>query len=226
MDKLSFVELKKIAKEFNLVGKTKKELLHSVFSYYCDLKKHMKYTFKRQLGVEGKDGRTFLVENSKKELYALKLFRKSKHRNQIQTEIDMQSIASDYGVAPKVVDYSLDGRYIVMEKLDSTLYDCFVKQNGQLTMAQQKSIVLLFKKLDDAGILHGDPNPLNFLKKGRRWYIIDYGFAEKITDTVKRRFTNTPNMKCMTLGLIVQLRKLYKDCTLEHLEFVAKSKII
>jgi len=219
---LSHSQLKTIAHIYNLPGKTKEELVTTLSAHYYKLKKYMSYTYIRQLGSEGKDGRTFLVKDRKRKEYALKLFRDNKNVNQIQKEVDFQVMCSECGIAPKIVDFDIKGKYIVMEKLDDTLYDYFVKQNGQLTISQQKHAVNLFKKLDDCGVLHGDPNPLNFMKKGRKWYMIDYGFAEKITSTTRRRFGKNPNFKCMTLGLLLKLRDIYPETKLEYLEQVMK----
>ena len=215
---MSFNELKRIAREYKLPGKSKKELVSSIKTHYNELKKWVKYSFIKQLGTKGKDGRTFLVKDDKRNEYALKLFTPTKKNSRIQKEVDLQMIAAKGGVAPKVVDYDVDGKYIVMEKLNTTLYDYFVKQNGQLTIEQQKAVVRLFKKLDKCGILHNDPNPLNVMKKGKRWYMIDYGMSKKISPMVLERWGKTPNLTCMTIGLIVQLRGVYADAKLEYLE--------
>ncbi len=219
---LSVKDLREMATKFHIQGRTKKELVHNLFTYYCDLKKHIDYRFIKQLGREGKDGRTFLVEDNQKCQFALKLFKPTKHRAQIQKEIEMQIQAATAGIAPNVVDYDLDGRYIVMEKLDMTLFEYFRKQNGHLTLAQQKSVVDLFKRLDACGVLHGDPNILNFMRKGRKWYAIDYGFAKPITDSVRSRYGDTPNYKVMTMGLIVQLKRLFAESDVGYLEGLLK----
>lgn len=216
-------ELKTIATEYKLNGITKKELVKSIEDHYYELKKYIPYTYIKQLGVEGKDGRTFLVQDKSKQYYALKLFKKNKHNSKIKKEVDLQIQASKYGISPKIIEYDTRGKYIVMEKLDDTLYHYFVKQGGELTLYQQKSVVKLFEKLDQAGVLHGDPNILNFMKKGNRWYMIDYGFASKITNTTLRRYGNHPNVTAMTMGLIIQCRKLNPNSKLEYLEDILKT---
>jgi predicted Ser/Thr protein kinase len=215
---LTVADLRQLAAKFKLPGRTKRELVHALYAHSCDLQKHVAYTFIKQLGVEGKDGRTFLVEDKHGHTWALKLFKRDKNPEHMQREVDMQRIAADAGVAPRIVDYNIDGRFIVMEKLDRTLYDFFRAQEGQLTVAQQKAMVSLFKRLDTCGVLHNDPNPLNFLKKGRCWYAIDYGFAKRITDRVRARFGAHPNAKAMTLGLVLQLRRIHPEAQLEYLE--------
>lgn len=198
--------------------RTKTALVTLLEDHYCELVKYQDYTFMRQLGTEGKDGRTFLVQHTpSKKMYAMKLFRKSKSRKHIAREVDMQKRAAAAGIAPAVVDFNLDGRYIVMDKLDVTLYEMFKKQEGQLTDVQQRSVLALFDKLDTCGVLHGDPNPLNFMRKGKRWYAIDYGFAKIVTPVQDRLYNGHTNRQLMTMGLIVQLTQLYSAVKLDVL---------
>lgn len=211
-------ELRKIARTHHIpIPDSREHLILNIYEKYCDLKMFMSYTFIRQLGRDGKDGRTFLALDRNKKQVAIKVFKKTKSSSSIVREAKLQIEASKYGISPYVIEYDGDAKYIVMEKLDINLYDEFCKQNGQLTFEQQKSIVKLFDKLDKCNIFHGDPNPLNFMRKDSKWYIIDFGMAKKITDKVRFRYTSTPNIKYMTLGFLLQLRRVFSECKLEYI---------
>jgi len=213
-------DLKDIARKFNisLTPSGKTALIQRIYNRYCDIKKYISYTYVKQLGHEGKDGRTFLALDEHNHEVAIKIFRKHKNSHSIEREAKLQSIAAEKGIAPKVLHYDGEGKFIVMEKLDVNLFDCFKKQNGQLTRSQQKWIIKLFKKLDECKVFHGDPNPLNFMKKGNKWFIIDFGFSKLMNRTNRLRYGDTPNMTYMPLGLKMKLRKVYEHCELEIIE--------
>lgn len=211
-------DLRKIAHQYGFKGRTKHELAGKLFDHYSKLKKWVHYTFIKQLGTQGRDGRTFLVRHDNGNEYAMKVFSPDKKPTSIQKEVDLQMIAAKEGVAPKIVDYDVDGRFIVMEKLDMTLYDFFLKQNGTLTIPQQKEIVRVFRRLDRCGVFHNDPNPLNLMKKGRKWYMIDYGLSKPINESVIRRWGTTPNESFMTIGIVAQFKSITKDCSFDYLE--------
>jgi len=218
IQQLSFVELRHIAKTFNLPrSSTKQQMVKVIEEHYHKLQKFICYNYIRQLGHQGKDGRTFLATDSQQREVAVKIFKPSKSTKQIEKEATLQQQVADAGIAPKVYDYSGAGKYIVMEKLDDNLYDLFCKQKGQLTVKQQKHLIQLFKALDKTGVFHGDPNPLNFMYKNKKLYIIDFGFAKPITTDLRRKYGDTPNLKMMTQGIVLKLRQVYTECTLKHL---------
>lgn len=219
LENLSLPDLKKIAKKFEIPDQnTKQGLIESIYTRYCDVKKYVSYTYVKQLGREGKDGRTFLAIDEHKNEVAIKIFKKNKRASSIEREAKLQMIAAEHGISPRVIDYDGEGKYIVMEKLDVNLFDRFREQQGQLTTSQQKAVIKLFRKLDDCKVFHGDPNPLNFMKKGRKWYIIDFGFAKPINKNTISRYGEQPNMKYMPLGFKLKLRNIYKHCELKYIE--------
>jgi serine/threonine protein kinase len=218
LENISTDDLKIIASKFSIQYKSRKDLIQNIYDRYCDVKKYVSYTYIRQLGREGKDGRTFLAIDSQSREIAIKIFRKNKSTKSIEREASLQIIASEYGISPIVYDYSGKGKYIAMEKLDKNLYDCFCEQNGQLTIKQQKSLISLFKKLDECGVFHLDPNPLNFMKKDGKWYVIDFGFSKPINAKNQARYGKNPNIKYMPLGLKLKLCKIYKHCRLEYFD--------
>ena len=75
-----------------------------------------KYVSHVQLGAKGKEARTFLVTDKFGCEYAMKTFRKNKSSSKILEEVTLQRRCSDMKISPKIIDFSTDGKYIVMEK--------------------------------------------------------------------------------------------------------------
>lgn len=219
LNRLSFKQLEKIANKFDVPRSSDKfTLAENIVKRYNDVKKYKSYTYIKQLGHEGKDGKTYLAEDKDGSKCAIKIFKDSKSSKSIVKEARLQSIAASEGISPRVYDYDGDGKFIVMEKLDTNLYDLFVEQEGCLTVPQQKSIVKLFIRLDECKVFHADPNPLNFMMKNGRWYIIDFGFAKPINTYTIHKYGQTPNIKYMPLGLKVKLQSVYKDVELKYID--------
>lgn len=219
LESLSTDSLIKVAHKFGIQHNgTRKHLVDSIYKRYCRVEKYINYTYIRQLGARGKDGRTFLALDKNKKEVAIKIFDDNKSSSAIEREAQLQSVAAEAGISPKVFDYSGVGKYIVMEKLDVNLYDCFKEQNGQISVGQQKALVKLFKKLDACKIYHRDPNPPNFMKKGGRWYVIDFGFAKPINANTITKYGETPNIKYMPQGFKRKIQDIYADSKLEYID--------
>lgn len=196
----------------------------------------MKYNFKKykihkQLGNKGIDGITYLVTpsvtqedtkmSSKK--YAMKVFKTNKTTDSINREIDIQKIAATHKIGPQIYDSNVRNkhRYIVMDKMTIHLYDVMKKQNGLLTLQQQKDIIRLYKSLDKALIFHGDSNILNYMYKKNTLYMIDYGLSKHITTKlIKSLGTDKPNMKYMLLGFVLKLKEL--QCPKESYTYLTR----
>lgn len=172
--------------------------------------KEEKYTIIKQLGDAGKEGVTFLVERKKdKKEFAMKTFKKTKSKKNILHEANCQNMASKTGVCPKVVDIDLENNFIVMERLETHLYEIMKKQNGILTKSQQQQIYNIFKKLDDANVFHADSNILNYMFKDDKLFIIDFGMSKIIDEKLKKKLqTAHPNKNLMTLGFVLKLKEL------------------
>ena len=96
-----------------------------------------------------------------------------------------------------------------MEKMDSHLYASVHHDKGGLLRNAQLRILDIFEKLDNIGVFHGDSNILNYMLKDNRIYLIDYGMAKEIgSRMINKLGTSRPNIKFMTLGLIIKLREL------------------
>ncbi len=216
-------QLKKIAHSFDIPYTDDIEVMvQRLYEQYCESKRYLSYRFIRQLGREGVDGKTFLALDKNQKEVAIKLFRHDKSAKRIEREAKFQIQAADKGISPRVIEYDGEGKYIAMEKLDVNLYDCFCKQHGELTISQQKAVVKLFRRLDECGIFHGDPNPLNIMKKRGKWYMIDYGFAKPINERIRFRYGPTPNLKYMTLGFLIQLTTIKPDTSLTYIRKMVK----
>ena len=209
----TYSELKVMANELDVPNRRSKiELIKEIsqaFKEYETYKKDKldRYTRIRLLG-NGKEGTTYLVETNGKE-YAMKTFRKQKSSNTLRKEAELQNMAAEMGVSPRVVDVDTVSKYIVMEKLDRHLYDVLKKNKGVMSQNIQKQIITIFRKLDTAGVFHGDANLLNYMFKGRDLYIIDFGMAKEITNRlVSKLGTHMPNLHIMTLGLVLKLKEI------------------
>lgn len=215
LNNCSFTELKKMAKEMDLKSRrSKTEYVNDISEAFKDYeyykkKKVDKYTRIRQLGNKGKEGITYLVTDHKDREFAMKTFRKTKSSNMLKLEYSLQKKAASVGISPRVVEYDSVSKYIVMEKMDMHLVDLMKKQKGHLGRSQQLRIIEIFKKLDEVGIFHADSNILNYMIKDKKIYIIDFGFAKEINSKlVKKLGTQTPNIRIMTLGLIIKLKEM------------------
>lgn len=215
LEQSTYGDLKKMAKEMGLRSKkSKTEYIEEIKDAFKEYEKYKskkidKYTRVRQLGNKGKEGITYLVTDSKGHEFAMKTFRKGKSSNTLKMEYILQKKAASVGVAPRVVEYDTVSKYIVMEKMDIHLIDLMKKQKGSLSRSQQYRILDMFEKLDSVGVFHGDSNILNYMVKGSTMYMIDFGFSKEIdSKLVKKLGTDKPNIRMMTLGLVLKLKEL------------------
>ena len=225
LEKYTCSELKMLAEKMDLrVYRGKTDLIRVIteaFKEYEDYKKEKidKYERLEQLGEKGKEGTTFLVKTKDGSEYAMKTFRKQKSSSNLCKEAELQKMAADLGASPNVIDIDTVSKYIVMEKMDKHLVDLIKQQEGSLSKQQQKQIISIYKKLDKAGVFHGDANLLNYMFKGNKLYIIDFGMAKEITTAlVKKLGTDTPNIQIMTLGLALKLREM--KCSSQSYEYI------
>jgi tRNA A-37 threonylcarbamoyl transferase component Bud32 len=219
LDTLSFQELKDLAKSMDIPSCRSKdayvEAIGGAFKEYDSHKRRTigKYEVIEQMG--GKDSMMYRVSRRGKE-YAMKTFVKSKSSDKIRDEVEMQALAADAGVAPKVVEFDTLSKYIVMELMDCHLTSAMERQkekNGpRILKYQQLRIIDIFNRLDDAGIFHNDSNLANFMLSGRDVYMIDFGFAKHVNERlIKKVGTERPNLRMMTISLILKLKELKCD---------------
>jgi len=166
------------------------------------------YEIKQQLGLRGRDGKTFLVLDKFGYEYAMKQFRSNKSIESILEEVFFQRKCSDIGLCPKIIDVDTKNKYIVMEKMDCHLLDEINSNGGILTEKRQKELIHILNILDKIKVFHGDANILNYMIKNDRLYVIDFGLTkaidEKLIEKVK---TKTPNLKLMLTAFIFKLKE-------------------
>ena len=208
-------QLKELATKMDLpLSKNKDELIKNIsnaFREYENYKRNKisKYTRVKQLGNKGKEGTTYLVTTRDGSEYAMKTFRKLKSSEKLKKESQLQKLVASVDAAPNVIDIDTVSKYIVMEKMDRHLIDVIEKQGGVLTKGQQKQIIGIYKKMDEVNVFHADANLMNYMFKGKKMYIIDFGMAKEITNSLIRKLgTSTPNIHIMTLGLVLKLKEL------------------
>ena len=142
-------------------------------------------------GKKGKEGTTFRAGE-----YAVKLFKSTKSKAKLVLEADLQNLAARYGVAPVVHYVSEKQKFIVMDALEETIVDKG-RRDEWTTLPEEYAAQLyaLCKRLDAAGVVQNDGNPLNLMLDGNgRLYIIDYGFAKKITQKIIKKRGPQPNV--------------------------------
>lgn len=189
-----------LVEEFDIrPKKTKAEMINQLLTA-----KDANYIREKRLGEPGKDAVTWQVNKK----YALKQFRKNKSVNKMRKEVDLQTLAAENGIAPKIIDVDYDRRYIVMDKLHKHLVD--VNSEKYVSDEHQRQLVKLYKKMDSIGVFHGDPNPLNYMKNKRgKLYVIDFGMASEIDSRLKKKTgTDTPNQDIMNLTMVLKLKTM------------------
>lgn len=226
LNDLTYFELKTMAVEMGLkIRRSKKDLICTItkaFNEYNQYKKEKidKYTQIKNLG-EGKEGTTYLVRTKEGREYAMKTFRKQKSSKNLRKEAELQQIAASVGISPNVIDIDTVSKYIVMDLMETHLWNHIVQNEGLLPKTFQKQIISIFKKLDSCGVFHADANIMNYMIKGKKLYIIDFGMAKQITSELKKKLkTNTPNMTFMTLGLVLKLKEL--NCPPQSYSYLAR----
>lgn len=210
-------DLKKIAEKMSLkTRRSKEEMIKDIsaaFKQYEDYKKHKidKYTKLSQLGQSGKQGKTYLVVDDKNNRYAMKTFKPTKSSSKIKKEFYLQKKAYKYKICPKPYDYDTVSKYILMEPLTTHLYD-YLMDGKKLTKKQQYRILDIFKKLDQARVFHNDANLTNYMIHKGEIYIIDFGLAKEIDESlIKKLGTRSINLKLMTIGFILKMKEYNLD---------------
>jgi tRNA A-37 threonylcarbamoyl transferase component Bud32 len=147
-------------------------------------------------GKKGKEGTTIIVKGKSGREYAIKLFKTKKSSDKILKEANFQERAAEAGVAPKVYAVNTKGKYIIMQKMSETIVDYARRKNlKELKKRHQAQLYALCKRLDEAGLVQNDGNPLNLmLDDNQRLYLIDYGFAMNIDKKVLKKRGSQPNI--------------------------------
>lgn len=168
-----------------------------------EVKKEDEYIILERTGYQGKEGLVYTCKKKggKKE-YVMKKFKKTKSENNILKEAELLSRAAKAGLSPKVIDINTKEKWIVMDKLDKSLFDILKETGGVISKEYQKRMIEIFKKLDDLDISHGDPSALNFMEKDGQLYIIDFGFGKEMKKGDEK------NIRVMPLGFILKVKDI------------------
>jgi len=133
--------------------------------------------------------------------FAAKYFKVGKSSGAVGKEAKWQALAAEAGAAPRVLGHFVgSGRRpcIVMERMDETIVDVCKAQGGRLSAAQQRAILRVYERLDGAGVLHNDSNPLNLMMRrgggegAEEWMMVDFGFSKKVD---KKKHGANPNLR-------------------------------
>jgi tRNA A-37 threonylcarbamoyl transferase component Bud32 len=216
LDDLTIEDLLEIAKEIDIkeISDDRNKLITEIKKCFKEYEEYNKTKFSKykrltQLGNTGKEGKTYLVKTTDDKEYAMKVFKKAKSIDKIKEEARLQDLAAEFGISPKIIDIDLLGKSIIMEKMDEHLYDIMKIQNGNITINQQKQLVNIFEKLDEAKVFQGDSNILNYMLKNNKIMIIDFGMAKPVDKKLITKLeTDKPNIKFMNLGFIIKLKEL------------------
>lgn len=158
----------------------------------------------RQLGQDGAQGVVSLVEFPNGLQAAMKQFKPTKSAARIQTEADFQTRAAEAGIAPEVMYVDLDKKRIFMEPMRARIVD--VLRHAHPTFC--KDLKHIMRTLDDIGILHNDGNALNLmLSYEDELHILDFGLSKEITQKVRKKWDNEPNIRVTLHMLRKGLRK-------------------
>jgi len=100
----------------------------------------------------------------------------------IQKEIEFGRIASEHGFGPRIHYVNLQRRMFIMDAMEETLCDLWIRQGRKLTKSQLDDLYDLIDRSRRAGIAHNDPKCLNIMMKKGKMYFIDYGFTKYMKD--------------------------------------------
>ena len=200
----SISELKKIALKLNVDvgGNTKLKMIEIILD-----QKDYNYERIKKLGDKGKDAIAYLIiDRITDDDFVIKQFRKNKKKSLILEEANIQNEMSKFGISPYIVDVDLERRYIVMQRMTSHLIDL---TNKSISISLQKQLLKLLQKMDEKLIFHNDPNPLNFMIKRGKLFVIDFGMSVRIDEKlIKKIGTSKPNVELGLLAIILKLKSI------------------
>lgn len=153
------------------------EILDANKNKYEKLLKKSGYIWKYVI-ERGKSGTGVVVEKDNLQ-YVAKFYDKITTRK-LKQEIQWQKMAAKKEISPNIVFSDINNKFIIMEKLDETLVENFIRNGGcVLPINTTSQLLKIFTILDSLNILHSDPGLSNFMFKNDKLYIIDFGDAIK-----------------------------------------------
>jgi len=116
-EKINLRELKKSARALGILTDG---LSREMVEYEIEKKNRGKsperkrHTVGKQLGIKGSHGSVVAVQLGRK-LCAKKQFRANRSNLKIKREIQLQREAAAAGVSPRIIEYNLNSKYIIMQ---------------------------------------------------------------------------------------------------------------
>jgi tRNA A-37 threonylcarbamoyl transferase component Bud32 len=153
----------------------------------------------------GKDGEIKVNKNM-----VSKVFNENKSPKEIIKEYEFMEKAYNLGISPRPFSFNWTGaKYILMEKLDYTLFE-EIKKTGELSQKRQREMIKILHLLDKSHIFHGDISPLNFMikKSNDALYIIDFGMSKKMTSSFIAKHSENANIKQGITVFILKIREV------------------
>jgi serine/threonine protein kinase len=178
-----------------------------------------------KLGSRGKDAQVYSCQKTtRSKIMALKMFRKNKNEEGIESEFNFLKKAYRLNLAPKPIAYSLTKKYITMEMIGKNTLFHYIQKNHKMTTRQQKDMIEILEILDKNDLFHGDVSPSNFMIDNTgRMYIIDFGMSKKIDDKFKLKNGDNSNIKLGIVFFILKIREIFPDFEPKHLITKVKS---
>lgn len=222
LEELSYKNLCEIANKLEIPIKRSKDSMYTeiknVFKEYETYKKTKidKYIKEKEI-KKTKDYSIYLVENKDdNKKYIMKTFKKNKSSSSLNREVELQKLASDFDIAPNIVDIDTVSKYIIMENMDK-----HINLSKEITNKQQKQIISVLKKLDKSQVYHDNVKIENFMYKGDNLSIINFSKSKPITNNLIAKYnTDTPNLTLSSLSLVLQLKD--KDFNKSSYELLLK----
>ena len=208
LEELSYKKLCEIANKLEIPIKRSKDSMYkeikNVFKEYETYKKTKidKYIKEKEI-KKTKDYSIYLVENKDdNKKYIMKSFKKNKSSSSLNREVELQKLASDFDIAPNIVDIDTVSKYIIMENMDK-----HINLSKEITNKQQKQIISILKKLDKSQVYHDNIKIENFMYKGDNLSIINFSKSKPITNNLIAKYnTDTPNLTLSSLSLVLELK--------------------
>ena len=208
LEELSYKKLCEIANKLEIPIKRSKDSMYkeikNVFKEYETYKKTKidKYIKEKEI-KKTKDYSIYLVENKDdNKKYIMKSFKKNKSSSSLNREVELQKLASDFDIAPNIVDIDTVSKYIIMENMDK-----HINLSKEITNKQQKQIISILKKLDKSQVYHDNIKIENFMYKGDNLSIINFSKSKPITNNLITKYnTDTPNLTLSSLSLVSELK--------------------
>lgn len=139
------------------------------------------YTLVKVL-AEGGEGATALVRHEGR-VFVAKQFPQKKSPKVIEKEIKFGRIASEHGFGPKIHYENPEKRMFIMDAMEETLCDLWIRQGHRLTKTQLDDLFDLIERSRKAGIVHNDAKCLNIMLRKGKMYFIDFGFTKFMKST-------------------------------------------